>query len=83
MVLPDNGTQSHPDFVMFGSASRGTKVVVFIIWDLVDGVHLVATTARVSVVEVGGSRVGGVYGKCGVGVHAMREWLASMEGWIG
>ena len=34
-------------------------------------------------VEVGGCRVGGVYGKCGVGVHAMRDWLGKLEGWIG
>ena len=49
-----NGTQSHPDYVMLGSASRGTKVVVFIRKDLVDGVSLVAATARAVVVEVGG-----------------------------
>ena len=58
-----NGTQSHPDYVMLGSASRGTKVVGFIRKDLVDGVSLVAAFARSVVVEVGGCRVGGVYCK--------------------
>ena len=83
MARDGNGTQLHPDYVMLGSASKGTKVVVFIKRDLVDGVSLVATTARVVVVEVGRCRVGGVYGKCGVGVHAMRDWLGCLEGWIG
>ena len=78
-----NGTLSHPDYVMLGSASRGTKVVVFIRKDLVDGVSLVAATTRAVVVEVGGCRVGGVYGKCGVGVHVIRDWLGCLEGWIG
>ena len=78
-----NGTQSHPDYVMLGSASRGTKVVVFVRKELGDEVSLVVATARVVVVEVGGCRVGGVYGKCGVGVHAMRDWLGCLEGWIG
>ena len=55
-----NGTQSHPDYVMLGSACKGTKVVVFIRRNLVDAVRLVATTARAVVVEVGGCRVGGV-----------------------
>ena len=78
-----NGTQSHPDYVMLGSASRRTKVVGCIRKDLVNGVSLVTATARVVVVEVGGCRVGGVYGKCGVGVHAMRDWLGCLEGWTG
>ena len=78
-----NGTQSHPDYVMLGSVRRGTKLVVFIRKGLVDGVSLVAATARAVVVEVGGCRVGGVYGKCGVGVHAMKDWLGCLEEWIG
>ena len=83
VALAGSGTQSHPEYVMLGSASRGTKVVVFIRKDLVDGVSLVATTAWVAVAEVGGCRIGRVYGKCGVGVHTMGDWLGSMEGWIG
>ena len=79
VTLTGNGTQSHPDYVMLESASRGTKVVVFIRKDLVDGVRLVAATARAVVVEVGGSRVGGVYGKCRVSVHAMEDWLGPLE----
>ena len=68
---------------MLGNARRGTKVVVFIRKVLVEGVSLVTATARAVVVEVGGCRVGGVYGKCGVGVHAMRDWLGCLEKWIG
>ena len=83
VALGGSGTQSHPDYVMLGNASRGTKVVVFVRRDLVDAVRLVATTARAVVVEVGGCRLGGVYGKCGVGVHAMGDWLGTLEGWIG
>ena len=67
------GTQSHPDYVMLGNAGRGTKVVVFVRRDLVDAVRLVAAMARAVVVELGGCRVGGVYGKCGVSVHAIRN----------
>ena len=73
MALADNGTQSHTDYVMLGNAGRGTKVVVFVRKDLVDAVLLVATTARAVVVEVGGCRVGGVYGKCGVSVNPMED----------
>ena len=60
VVRDGNGTQSHPDYVMLGSASRGTKVAVYIRRDLVDGVSLVAASARAVVVKVGGCRVGGV-----------------------
>ena len=77
------GTQSHPDYVMLGHATKGTKVVSFVRRDLVDRVELVVATARAVVVEVGGCRVGGVYGKCGISVHAMRDWVDSMTGWIG
>ena len=68
---------------MLGNAGRGTKVVVFVRRDLVDAVLLVAATARAVVVAVDGCRVGGVYGKCGVSVHAMEDWLGTLEGWIG
>ena len=78
-----NGTQLHPDYIMLGNASRGTKVVVFVRRDLVDMVRFVSATARAVVVEVGGCRVGGVYGKCGVSVHVMESWLGTLEGWIG
>ena len=80
MAMAGNGTQSHPDYVMLGSASGGTKVAVFVRKDLVDEVSVVAATARVVVVEVGGCRVGGVYKKCGVGVHVMRDWQGCLEG---
>ena len=41
-----SGTQSHPDYVMLGHATKGTKVVSFVRKDLVDGVELVVATAR-------------------------------------
>ena len=75
VALTGCGTQSHPDCVMLGNAGRGTKVVVLFRRDLVKGVRLVATSAWAVVVEVGVCRVRGVYGKCGVGVDAMEDWL--------
>ena len=54
MARDGKGTQSHTEIVMLGSASRGTKVVVFTRKDLVDGVSLVAASVRAVVVEVGG-----------------------------
>ena len=83
MARSGSETQSHADYVMLGHATKGTKVVASVRKDLVDGVELVVATARAVVVEVGGCRVGGVYGKCGIGVHAMKDWLDSMTGWIG
>ena len=83
VAVASDGMQSYPDYVMLGSASRGTKVVLFIRKDLLDEVSLVATRAMVVVLEVGGCQVVGVYAKCGVGVHVMRDWLGSVEGWIG
>ena len=83
VALTGSGTQSHADYVMLGNAGKGTKVVVFVQMDLVDAVRLVAATACAVVVEVGGCRVGGVYGKCGVSVHAMENWLGTLEGWTG
>ena len=80
VALAGNGTQSHADYVMLGNAGRGTKVVVFVRKDLVDAVLLVATMARAVVVGLGGCRVGGVYGKCGVSVNAMEDWLDTLEG---
>ena len=78
-----SGTQSHPDYVILGHATKGTMVVSFVRKDLVDRVELVVATARAVVVEVGSCRVGGVYGQCGIGVDAMKDWLDSMTGWIG
>lgn len=74
-------TQSHSDYVILGSATKGTKVVALVRRDLVDSVELVVTTARAVVVVVVGCRIGGVYGKCGIGVHAMQDWLGLLAGW--
>ena len=78
-----SGTQSHTEYVMLGYATKGTKVVVFVRRDLVDGVELTVAMAHVVIVNVGGCKVGGVYGKCGIGVHGMKDWLGSMTGWMG
>lgn len=78
-----SGTQSHMDYVMLGSATKGTKVVVFVRRDLVDSVELAVATARVVIVKVGGCKVGGIYGKCGIGVHTMKDWVESIVGRIG
>ena len=78
-----SGKQSHLDYMMLGSTTKGTRVVVYVGRDLVDGVELVATTAGAVVVRVGSCRIGGVYGKCGAIVHAIADWLVSLEGWLG
>ena len=80
VVQSGSGTQCYPDYVMMGSATNGTKVVAFVRRHLLDGVELVVATARAVVVEVGGCRVGGIYVKCGIRVHAMRDWLDLMTG---
>ena len=78
-----SGTKLHPDYVMLGSTTKCSKVVVFVRRDLVDGVELAVATAHVVIVKVGGCNVGGIYGKCGIGVHDMKDWLGSMTGWVG
>lgn len=32
---------------------------------------------------MGGCRVGEVYGKFGVSVHAIEDWVGSLGGWVG
>ena len=51
--------------------------------DLVDGVGLGMATAYVVIVKVASCKVGGVYGKCGIGVYDLKDWLVTMTGWIG
>lgn len=63
---------------MLGFTTSCTKVVTFVRRDMVGGVTLVLATAVALIVEVGGCRVGGVYGTCGVGVHTMKDWLDSL-----
>lgn len=63
MALTGLGTQSHPDYIMLGLATKGTKVVVFVKGDLVDSVEFVVGTAHVVVVEVGGSQIGEIHQK--------------------
>ena len=51
--------------------------------DLVDSVELVVAKVWVVVVGVVGCQIGRIYRECGIGVHAMQEWLGSLAGWIG
>lgn len=44
--------------------------------------NLVLARAGAAIVKVGGCRVGGIYGKCGVWVHDMRGWLDTLAMWI-
>ena len=83
MARTGSGTQSHLDYVMLGSATKDTKVVVFVRRDMMDCVELVVTTAGAVVIEVGGCRLGGIYAKRGIAVDAMRDCLDSLTGWIG
>ena len=83
MARTGSGKQSHPDYVMLGSATKDTKVVAFVRRDMMDCVELVVATARAVFIEVGGCRLGGIYVKHGIVVDAMRDWLDSLTGWIG
>ena len=77
------GTQSHLDYVILGSATKGSKLVALVKRDLLDSVELLVATGRSVVVEVGGCQIGGVYGQCSIGVHIMQGWLSLLAGWIG
>lgn len=44
LALTGSGTQSRPDYVLLGYATKGTKVVAFVKRDLVDSVELVLAT---------------------------------------
>ena len=77
------GTQSHLYYAMLEYATKGTKVVALIRKDLVDSVQLVVATMQAVVVAVGGYRIGGIYEKCSVGVHAIQDYVGLLTGWIG
>ena len=77
------GTQQHPDYVMLGRVFVGVKVVVLVRRDVVGQCKLLAAESRFVCVSIGGIRVGGVYGKCGEGVHGMKRWLDSIGGSLG
>ena len=67
------GTQSHLDFVRMGSVSVAQRVACFILRSLVDTCRLVECAHRFVCVEIGGVRIGGVYGRCGERVHDMER----------
>lgn len=73
------GTQSHADFVHLGSVSVASKVAGFVRQDLVDVCRLVECAFRFVCVEIGGVRVGVVYGKCSERVHDMERWLEGIR----
>ena len=76
LVLPKWAT-SHPDPCI------PTKVVAFTRRDMVDSLELVVAMVRAVGVEVGGCQLGGIYGKCGIWVCAMMDWVDLMSRWIG
>ena len=65
------GTESHPDFVRLGGVSVAQRVACFILRTLVWECRLVECAHRFVCVEIGGVRIGGVYGRCGERVHDM------------
>ena len=50
MAITGSRTQSHPDYVMLESATKGTKVVVFGKRDLVDSVELVVAATGIQAI---------------------------------
>lgn len=73
------GSPQHPDYVLLGRIFKGVRVVAMARCDLVGLCWLVTAESRFVCVEVGGVRIGGVYGKCGKGVHGIAEWLAGLR----
>ena len=77
------GTQSHPDFVRLGGISVAQGVACFVLRTLVDSCRLVDYAHRFICVEVGGVRIGGVYGHCGERVHDIERWLEGIREVVG
>ena len=77
------GTQSHPDFGRLGSVSAAHRVACFVLRSLVGVCRLVECAHRFVCVEIGGVRVGGVYGRCGERVHDMERWLEGIREVVG
>ena len=50
VAITGSRTQSHPDYVMLESATKGTKVVVFGKRDLVDSVELVVAATGIQAI---------------------------------
>ena len=73
------GTQAHPDFVCVGAFLRGARVAVHVRKYWAHLACVVHVDPRVVVLEVGGVRFGGVYGKCGHTVHSADRWLRGMQ----
>ena len=77
------GTQSHPDYVWLGSVSVAQRVACFVLRSLVDVCRLVECADRFVCVEIGGVRIGGVYGRYGERVHDMERWLEGIREVVG
>ena len=77
------GTQSHSDYVSVGSVSVAHRVACFVLRSLVDASRLVDCAHQFVCVEVGGVRIGGVYGRCGKHVHEMERWLEGIREVVG
>lgn len=76
------GTQSHLDYVILGSVSRGTRVTAFVGKHITDAVQSVVTSASALIVVVGDVQIEGVYRKCGARVHEMGKWLQMLQGGV-
>ena len=78
-----SGTQSHLDYVRLGSVSVAHRLAGFVRRDLVDVCRLVECMYRFVCVEIGGVRIGGVYGKCGQRIYHMEQWLECVREVVG
>ena len=66
------GTQHYPDYMMLGSVYIMIKVVGLVRKDIVGFCNLVIIEPRFVYENVGGVKVGALYGKCRQGVHGIR-----------
>lgn len=67
------GTQSHTDFVRFSIVTRALRMSGFIRKNLVHYCKLLESALRFVCMEISGVRIGGVYAKCGEGVHDIQR----------
>ena len=55
----------------------------FVLHSMVDMCWLVECALRFVCVEIGGMRIGGVYGRCGERLHDMERWLEGIQEVVG
>lgn len=66
-------TQSDADFVRLGTVMRVMRVVGFLRRNLLDCCRMLEGAVRFVYIEINGVRTGGVYWKCGEGVHDIQR----------